>query len=106
MPRKDPEERKEYQREWENRNKEKRSEYRIEWRKEHPNYHIEHRKKHPNVKRHDSHYDFETHRELAMNSGIQNQREWFECSKRGLLPDGIYSHPDQSFRNSSKEKAL
>ncbi len=55
-------------------------------------------KKHPNVKRHDSYYDFETHRELAMNSGIENMREWLECSKRGLLPDGIYSHPENIFR--------
>ena len=27
-------------------------------------------------------HDFETHRQLAINSGIQNQREWIECYKR------------------------
>ena len=55
-------------------------------------------KEHPNVKRHDSYHDFETHRELAMNSGIESMREWAECSRRGLLPDGIYSHPEDVFR--------
>ena len=42
-------------------------------------------------------HDFETHRELAINSGIQNQREWSECCKMGLMPDGIYADPQQAF---------
>lgn len=78
----------EYQRQYHKDNKEKRNKMRAE------NY----RKKHPNYKPRITHYDFETHRELAMNSGIQSQPEWRECSKRGLLPDGIHSRPDRVFR--------
>ena len=88
MPRKDPEKNRENQRKWRERNPEKNREYQRNYRKI----------KNPNIKPHDSYYDFETHRELAMNSGIENMREWFECSKRGLLPDGIYSHPENIFR--------
>ena len=73
MPRKDLEKSREYQRKW-------------------------YIKKHPNVKRRFSgYYDFETHRELAMSSGVENMREWIECSKLGLLPDGIHSHPEKAF---------
>ena len=42
-------------------------------------------------------HDFETHRELAITSGINDAREWKECYKLGLFPDGIYSNPDQAF---------
>ena len=42
-------------------------------------------------------YDFETHRELAISSGIRTQIEWYECHKMGLFPYGIYSNPDQAF---------
>ena len=56
------------------------------------------RKEHPNVKHYDSYHDFETHRELAMNSGIENMREWRECCKIGLMPDGIYCNPHKKFR--------
>ena len=42
-------------------------------------------------------HDFETHRGLAMSSGIRTQMEWYECHKMGLFPDGIYSNPDQAF---------
>ena len=74
MPRKDLEKSREYQRKW-------------------------YIKKHPNVKRRFSgYYDFETHRELAMSSGVENMREWIECSKLRLLPDGIHSHPEKAFR--------
>ena len=45
-------------------------------------------------------HDFETHRELAINSGIRTQREWTECSERGFLPDGIYSYPAKIFKRS------
>ena len=75
------------------------------------------RKEHPNVRpqslsdmkeRCDSYYDFETHRELAINSGIEYIREWRECHTRGFMPDGIYRNPDKTFnpKYSSKEKAL
>ena len=50
---------------------EKRREYQRQWRKEHPSYHIEWvKKKYPNVKRRDFYYDFETHRELAINLSL------------------------------------
>ena len=70
MPHKDPVKRKEYQ-----------DEYNRKWRKQ------------KGMIPHSSHYDFETHRELAMNSGIQSKREWKECYKMGLFPDGIYQDP-------------
>ena len=62
------------------------------------------RKKHPNVKRRDAYYDFETHRELAMNSGINGSREWHECYKMGLFPDGIYHSPDDVFKRKGPLK--
>jgi len=34
-----------------------------------------------------------------MNSGIETSREWFECYKLGLFPDGIYSDPQTIFKN-------
>ena len=93
MTDKDPEKRREYHREWRKKNKEKNREYRRDYFR---NRYI---KKHPNVKRRFSgYYDFETHRELAMSSGVENMREWIECSKLGLLPDGIHSHPEKAFR--------
>ena len=63
---------------------------------------------HPNTRSRDSYHDFETHRELAVNSGIQSQPEWVECHQRGFFPDGIYRNPDKTFnpKYSSKEKAL
>ena len=54
--------------------------------------------KNPNIKRHDSYHDFETHHQLAINSGIQSQREWRECYIRGFMPNGIYIDPERSFR--------
>ena len=48
-------------------------------------------------KRRDSYYDFETHRQLAMSSGIRTAMEWYECHKRGFMPDGIYSDPSKPF---------
>ena len=83
----------EYKREWRKKNpedKEKRREYnRVKY--------LRNKKKDPNYKPQDSYHDFETHRELAINSGIQSQREWFECFKMGLFPDGIYSQPNHAF---------
>ena len=46
----------------------------------------------------DSYCDFETHRELAINSGINESREWWECHKMGFMPDGIYWEPGRAFR--------
>ena len=60
-------------------------------------------KEHPNAKRRDSYCDFETHREFAMNSGIQSYNEWRECFKLGLMPDGIYSSPDREFRRNGRK---
>ena len=76
MAHKDPEKRREYKREW----------Y-LKYAKE----------KNPNYKPQIKYYDFETHRELAMNSGIQSQPEWVECHQRGFLPDGIVQNPDRKF---------
>ena len=89
MPHKDPEKRKEYDRQWhkENKDPEKRREYQRNYRKI----------KNPNIKRHDSYLDFETHHQLAMSSGIQSQREWYECHRMRLLPDGIYQNPNKAF---------
>ena len=59
------------------------------------------RKTHPQVRKYyaqDSYHDFETHRELAINSGIRTEREWYECHKIGLFPDGIYQNPNTAFR--------
>ena len=80
----------EYQRQYHKDNKEKRNKMRAE------NY----RKKHPNYKPRITHYDFETHRELAMNSGIRTSFEWHECHELGLMPDGIYHAPDKTFSRS------
>ena len=44
-------------------------------------------------------YSLEIHQQLAMNSGIETSREWFECYKLGLFPDGIYSDPQTIFKN-------
>ncbi len=88
MPIKDPEKRREYQKEWKKKNSKYNSKYQRNYRKI----------KNPNVKHHDSYYDFETHRELAMSSGIQSQREWRECYIRGFMPNGIYIDPERSFR--------
>ena len=76
MPRKDPEKRREYSRE-----------YMRKFRKINE----------PNTKHRDSYCDFETHREFAMNSGIQSYNEWRECHTLGLMPDGIYRDPDRAF---------
>ncbi len=88
MPYKDPEKHREQQRQWRKKN----PNYMTEWKK----------KKNPNYKsrrdRRDAHYDFETHHQLAINSGIRTEREWYECHKIGLFPDGIYQNPNTAFR--------
>ena len=100
MPRKDQKDRMEYHREWRNKN----PNYMKEWRKKNPNAGWErYRKENPNAKRRDSYYDFETHREFAMSSGIQSYDEWRECFKLGLMPDGIYSSPDREFRRNGRK---
>jgi hypothetical protein len=79
MPRKSDKayrERREYQRQWEREN---------------------YRKKHPLSLHYDSYYDFETHRELAIHSGINYAKEWYECHTMGLMPNGIYHSPDRTF---------
>ena len=73
MPRKDPEKQKEYHRDYMRMYKGYKS-------------------------KRDSFYDFETHRELAMNSGIKESREWKECHQRGFMPDEIYADPSRAFR--------
>ena len=120
MPLKDLEKRREYDRQWKRKNvdPEKRREYYRQWIKNNleydRKYSKEYRKKndkkikekqkqwyknkHPNCKSHNSYYDYETHRELAINSGINEVREWHECFKMGLVPDGIYRCPDQKFK--------
>lgn len=39
-------------------------------------------------------YDFETHCELARNSGCTDAEEWIECGARGFLPERIRTRPD------------
>ena len=84
------------------------------WRKKNPEKYMEYLKKNreykrewafkkakeknPNAKHRGFYHDFETHHELAINSGIQSQRDWYECHQRGFFPDGIYSQPNQAFR--------
>ena len=80
------------------KDQEKRREYHRQWKKEHPGYNRKwwrswKKKKDPNYKPRITFHDYETHRELAMNSGIQSKREWKECYKMGLFPDGIYQDP-------------
>ncbi len=104
MPLKDQEKRKEFARKYAKRymaklskeNREKILEYKRNWWRQNAP------KKNPNYKPQVTYYDFETHRELAINSGIQNEREWYECFKRGFMPDGIYGSPDKSFRSDYK----
>ena len=72
-------------------------EYMRQWKKEHPNYDRERYIKKNPIPMH-TYHDFETHRELAMSSGIRTHREWRECCKMGLIPNGIYSSPDRVFR--------
>ena len=43
-------------------------------------------------------HDYDTHKQLAMNSGINSAVEWHECHKMRLFPDGIYSNPNKAFR--------
>ena len=89
MPYKDQEKNREYQRQWRKNNPEKRKEQQRQERKQ------------KGMRAHGSYYDFKTHLELASNSGIQNKREWFECIRLGLMPDGIFHNPDQAFRVSN-----
>tara|TARA_B100000029_G_scaffold328293_1_gene320612 strand:+ start:441 stop:872 length:432 start_codon:yes stop_codon:yes gene_type:complete len=51
-------------------------------------------------------YDFETHRELAINSGIENMPEWIEVHQMGLMPDGIYRRPDQYLKKTLPPSAI
>ncbi len=44
-------------------------------------------------------YDFETHRQLAIHSGIKTVSEWFECYRLGFFPIGIYCSPEQMFQS-------
>ena len=110
MPIKDPEKRREYDRQWKKKNidPEKRREHDRQWRKKNPEkykqklerHHLYYGKTRTSKREyypHNSYHDFETHRELAINCGIQNQREWFECFKLGLMPDGIYQNPNKAF---------
>ena len=90
MPRKDLEKNREYQREWRKKNPDYSSKF----------HKLLYRKKHPNVKHYDSYHDYETHHQLAMSSGIRTQKEWFECFKQGLMPDGIYTDPSRVFRRN------
>ena len=100
MPRKDQKDRMEYHREWRNKN----PNYMKEWRKKNPNAGWErYRKENPNAKRR-SFYDFETHHQLAINSGIDTAFEWVMCHKMGLFPDGIYANPAETFKRKGPLK--
>ncbi len=72
----------------------KKKEYLGQWRKKNPNYYRERwRNKNPMQ----TYHDFETHHQLAINSGIETVLEWVMCHKMGLFPDGIYANPNQAF---------
>ncbi len=80
------------------------------WREKNRGRYRAHQKKyylkiHPNARSRESYYDFETHREFAMNSGIECIREWRECFKLGFMPDGIYRNPDKTFSNYYSTRA-
>mgnify|MGYP001808059394 CR=1 FL=1 len=88
MPYKDPEKRREYRKDWESKNKEKLRMYQIR--------NNEKRRLQNNSKRRNGvHLDFKTHHELALNSGIQSQTEWWECHAMGLMPEGVVYHPER-----------
>ena len=75
MPYKDPEKKKEYDiKRWRDRHRRKLSQTPNEF------------------------HDYDTHKQLAMNSGINSAVEWHECHKMRLFPDGIYSNPNKAFR--------
>lgn len=40
-------------------------------------------------------YNFQIHKELALNSGVKTQEEWMECCALGFMPEGIYSDPSR-----------
>ena len=91
------------------KDQEKRREYHRQWKKEHPGYNRKwwrswKKKKDPNYKPRITFHDYETHRELAMASGIKTQPEWVECYKLGFMPDGIYFSPDREFRENKDKK--
>lgn len=88
MPLKDVEKRREYRKDWESKNKEKIRMYKIR-------YNEKRRLQNNSKRRNGVHLDFKTHHELALNSGIQSQTEWFECCKMGLMPEGVVYHPER-----------
>ena len=49
-------------------------------------------------------HDYTTHKELAINSGIKDKKEWQECHSLGFMPDGIFTSPDQAFGRRSRAK--
>ena len=106
----DPEKQSEYHREWREKNKERNSDRHREWREKHMEYQRAksreyYREKHPNCKhRYGAYHDFETHHQLAINSGIETALEWRECVKLGLMPDGIYQNPADAFKRKGPLK--
>ena len=125
MARKDPEKDREYDRKWKKENPEKFREYYkrnkkriLEKQREYQktrdpkkqkeykrNWYLQYRqKKNPNYKPKVTFHDYETHHQLAMGSGIRTHREWVECYKLGLMPDGIYIDPAASFSKSYEKR--
>ena len=107
----DPEKQSEYHREWREKNKERNSDRHREWREKHMEYQRAksreyYREKHPNCKHRYGvvNHDFETHHQLAINSGIETALEWRECVKLGLMPDGIYQNPADAFKRKDPLK--
>ena len=108
---KDPAKSREYQREWREKHKETESDRHREWRNKNPEKFRAksreyYREKHPNCKHRYGvfHHDFETHRQLAINCGIETALEWKMCHKMGLFPDGIYQDPAEAFKRKGPLK--
>ena len=92
---KNKEKNKEKQREYDRKNKEKKREYKEKNKEKIREY--KEKRLGRKIKRR-VFYDLETHRQLAMNSGIETTVEWLEVYKMGMMPDGIVSQPSESFK--------
>ena len=96
---KNKEQQREYKREYREKNKEKLREHIREYREKNKEKIREHNQKRlgRKIKRR-VFYDLETHRQLAMNSGIETVREWIEVYKMGMMPDGIVCRLSEFFK--------
>ena len=94
MAYKDPD----YMKKYRKAQKEKIAKYQKDWNEKNTEHRKEYVRKKFNFKPRKTIFDLETHRQLAMNSGIETSREWQECYQLGLFPDGICCTPQEHFR--------